>query len=365
MVATFCYQKPQLGNYRVLLQNGFDCLYTPLVEFRKGKGKVVFCQLDVIDRYGTDPVATFVLNRLVEVCTEPAGREFSPLGYLGARKGRELLDLLAVENLDRLEGEVAYLSLPETDDTAGIKAFLAGGGTAVVCLRKQADADKLPVKVELREAEAASGVGEGTKMPDLPTMELGQDGKAPDGDAGDVDLGLDETGEPAKRKEEPVPAEGAGDGNVGGKGPKYFQAGIPDRPAFAGVSLSDLYYRRTLKRLTTVEIIDGKPAPNPLIGIISFGKGRIVYIQPAPDMFGDAWKKTKIIRLYNTILTNLGVKSRVSPDFSLIGGYGMAEEWLPGYYPKTPDRKKRPTVKNSPLYWKPALNFDPNVHYVW
>ena len=82
-------------------------------------------------------------------------------------------------------------------------------------------------------------------------------------------------------------------------------------------------------------------------------------------MFDDAWKETKVIRLYNTILSNLGVKSRVSPDFSLIGGYGMVEEWLPGYYPKVPDRKNRPMVKESPLYRKPALNFDPNVHYVW
>lgn len=365
MVATFCYQKPQLGNYRVLLQNGFDCLYTPLVEFRKGKGRVVFCQLDVTDHYGTDPVATLLLDRLVSDCIEPAIGRLLPLGYLGGDEGRELLGLLAAEHEEGLDGKVAYLSLPEADDTEGIKAFIAGGGTAVVCLREQADADKLPVKVKIREGEETSQVGEGTKMPDLPAMKLGQDGQGPDGGGEDAEIGFEETGEPAEQKDEPVPVKGSRDAEVAGTGPKYFLAGVPDHPVFAGVSLSDLYYRRTLKSLTIVEAVEGKPVANPLIGVIPFGKGRIVYIQPDPGMFDDAWKKTKVIRLYNTVLTNLGVKSRVSPDFNLIGGYGMVEEWLPGYYPKVPDRENRPMVKDSLLYWKPALNFDPNVHYVW
>ena len=369
MVATFCYQKPQLGNFRILLQNGFDCLYTPLVEFRKGAGKVLFCQLDVCDRYGADPVATTLLDRLLTEGIEPAQRKLAPLSYLGGDEGREILDRIAVEYQDGLDGNTAYVSLSETDDTAAVEQFVKGGGTVLVSLQAQSDADKLPVTMRVREAEQEAGTEAAVAQPGIPSVTLVGKGKPKEGGEDDVDFPFEDpetdgTAEESGEASREAQAVGAAPSGAGG-GPRYFDPGVPRDGIFAGISLSDLYYRRTLKRMTTVETIDGRPASNGLIGVIPVGKGRIVYLQPEPGMFDDAWKETKVIRLYNTILNNLGVKSRVSPDFSLIGGYGMVEEWLPGYYPKVPDRKNRPMVKESPLYRKPALNFDPNVHYVW
>lgn len=371
MVATFCYQKPQLGNYRVLLQNGFDVLYTPLVEFHRGKGRVLFSQLELTDLCGKEPVAAQLLHRALQELSEPSDREFLPIGLLGGQEGRDLMELLAIDYQPGLDGKVAYVSLAETDDKDAIASFVRGGGTVVTCIQSQTDADKLPVAIRIREGQSPEEAEAAVETPKLEAPALGPADGATKGAAEDDQLDLLLEGE--KKGAEPEgeisldedsestpgsAAESEGDA-------KYFKAGVPPDPVFSGMSLSDLYYRRSLKAMTVVESVDGKPAVNALVGVIPCGRGRIVYLQPHPHLLDDRWQKSKVLRLYNTVLTNLGARSKAAPDFSLVGGYGLPEEWMPGYAVKVPDIKKRPMVKESPLYWKPALNFDPNVHYVW
>jgi len=66
VVTTFPVVKPQVGAYRSLLSCGFDLMETPLVEFAIGKGRIIFCQVDVTNRYGNDPVSTILVNNLLE-----------------------------------------------------------------------------------------------------------------------------------------------------------------------------------------------------------------------------------------------------------------------------------------------------------
>ena len=40
-------------------------------------------------------------------------------------------------------------------------------------------------------------------------------------------------------------------------------------------------------------------------------------------------------------------------------------EWMLGYDNVVKDLDKRPMVKESPLYEKPALDFDPDKHRIW
>ncbi len=68
-VSTFVIKKPQLGAARALLDCGFDLLETPLLETVRGRGRIIFCQLDVSNRYGTDPVATRVMDNLLRYLT--------------------------------------------------------------------------------------------------------------------------------------------------------------------------------------------------------------------------------------------------------------------------------------------------------
>ncbi len=66
-VTTYPIEKPQRPGFTPLLSCEFDLLYSPLVEWRLGEGRVLFCQLDVSDRYGVDPVATLLVERMLDL----------------------------------------------------------------------------------------------------------------------------------------------------------------------------------------------------------------------------------------------------------------------------------------------------------
>lgn len=73
-VASRTLYRPHVGANRALLVSGFDLQETPLLETARGRGRVVFCQLDVSNRYGRDPVATRVVDNLfryLETAPEP------------------------------------------------------------------------------------------------------------------------------------------------------------------------------------------------------------------------------------------------------------------------------------------------------
>ena len=301
MIATFCYEKPQIGNFRCLLQNGFDLLYSPLIEFREGKGKVIFSQLDLVDHYRVDPVATLLFERLIADCARPVERGLMKMGYVGGDGGKELLDALRVDYVSGTRRrEVVFFELSEMEDGTRLESFVNAGGTAVVSVYDRGSAAKLPVKVTVEES-------------------------------------------------------------------RYFKTKVPDDAIFAGLSMSDFYYRRVRDDIPLVTSVDGQGPVSGVVGVIPYGKGRIVYIQVEPEMFDDLWHVSKAHRVWSTVLTKLGVASKAAPDFLLIGGYGVANEWMPGYGGKVEKLDARPmvTAEQSPLYRAPALDFDPNQSYVW
>ena len=66
-VATVIPEKPTCGDWRALVDGGFDLQYAPLLEQRIGvKGSIVFCQLDVTGRTVDCPAADAVVLALVQ-----------------------------------------------------------------------------------------------------------------------------------------------------------------------------------------------------------------------------------------------------------------------------------------------------------
>lgn len=89
-------EKPPVGDWTPLLQCGFDLQYTPLVEFREGKGRILFCQLAVAGRTEQEPQAEdFFWNALkrLDQAAEPRSRK---VFYAGGAAGRALLDALKI-----------------------------------------------------------------------------------------------------------------------------------------------------------------------------------------------------------------------------------------------------------------------------
>jgi len=70
IVSTYTLEKPQQGTVRALLDCGFDLVETPLLEVARGKGLLIFCQVDVTNRIGNDPVSTRLTKNILHYLME-------------------------------------------------------------------------------------------------------------------------------------------------------------------------------------------------------------------------------------------------------------------------------------------------------
>ena len=68
-VATRTLIRPQVGSVRALAVNGFDLTESPLLEVTRGKGRMLFCMMDVTSRYGKDPAATLLVDNMIQYMT--------------------------------------------------------------------------------------------------------------------------------------------------------------------------------------------------------------------------------------------------------------------------------------------------------
>ncbi|UCG49607.1 MAG: hypothetical protein JSU94_07470, partial [Phycisphaerales bacterium] len=142
---------------------GYSLQYSPLMEYRQGKGIVLFCQLDITGRTEVDPAAqTLARNILRYVSTwQPVPRR--EVVYVGDSAGRQHLESAGISP-NSYEG--ANLSADQVlvvgpgggqklvADAATIAKWLkAGGNMLVVGLNEQQVNDFLPLKVRTKEAE--------------------------------------------------------------------------------------------------------------------------------------------------------------------------------------------------------------------
>lgn len=98
MVAGNVIRKPAWGNFTAHVDCGFNLMHAALLEGRRGHGLVVFCQLDVSNRYGRDPAATLLVNNLFGTLADdrlPAGEMRAT--YLGNAAGESLLQSMGVD----------------------------------------------------------------------------------------------------------------------------------------------------------------------------------------------------------------------------------------------------------------------------
>jgi beta-galactosidase len=64
-VASVLIEKPARGDFLPILEGGFGLQYSPLLEYRQGRGLVLFCQLDVTGRTEDEPAADRVVRNLL------------------------------------------------------------------------------------------------------------------------------------------------------------------------------------------------------------------------------------------------------------------------------------------------------------
>ena len=91
-VASVLIEKPARGDFLPILDGGYSLQYSPLMEYREGKGLVLFCQIDVTGRTEQDPAAETLVRNILEYVAawKPPPRRQAL--YVGDPAGRRHLE---------------------------------------------------------------------------------------------------------------------------------------------------------------------------------------------------------------------------------------------------------------------------------
>jgi hypothetical protein len=183
-VASVLIEKPVCGDFLPIVDGGFSLQYSALMEYREGKGMILFCQLDVTGRgFGfaippriatiTDPAAdTLVANMLKYVSDwKPTPRRKAV--YIGDPAGQKHLESagISVSSYDggALAADQVLIVGPGggrklAGSAAAIADWLKSGGHLLAIGIDQQDADALPLrKIGIRNREHIGSYFESAK----------------------------------------------------------------------------------------------------------------------------------------------------------------------------------------------------------
>jgi beta-galactosidase len=143
-VTSAAIEKPHRSGWTPLLECEFDLAYLPLMELNYGKGRLIFCTLDLEDHVALDPAARLMAGRVMDYALHaPLAPRVDKVVYVGGTAGAAWLDRIGVsfQRSDALDaGAGLVLVGPDaTVDTAALNAYLEEGGKAFFLPRAQAD----------------------------------------------------------------------------------------------------------------------------------------------------------------------------------------------------------------------------------
>jgi len=162
-VASVLIEKPARGDFLPILDGGFSLQYSPLLEYREGRGMVLFCQMDVTGRTEDDPAARrLVANMLKYVSTYSPPPRRTAL-YVGDPAGRTHFERAGVSLGEYAGGAPAPEQVLIVGSGGGaqlaphkgaIASWLKAGGHVLAVGLDEADANAfLPFKVRMKERE--------------------------------------------------------------------------------------------------------------------------------------------------------------------------------------------------------------------
>jgi hypothetical protein len=201
-VASVLIEKPACGDFLPILDGGFGLQYSPLMEYREGKGLVLFCQMDVTGRTEDEPAADTLTRNLLRYVSAwkpvrgegvspllsgsdpagkmPAGRKAGPASpreavYVGDPAGKSYLESTGISlgsydggslspNQVLIVGPGGGRKL--TDRAAQIADWIKTGGNVLAIGLDEADANVwLPFQVAMKRAEHIAAYFEALAAP--------------------------------------------------------------------------------------------------------------------------------------------------------------------------------------------------------
>ena len=162
-VASVLIEKPATGDFLPIVDGGFSLQFSPLMQYREGKGVVLLCQMDVTGRTEEEPAARrLVTNMLDYISTySPApGRQAS---YVGEDAGRTHLEqaglTLAAYEGGRPSGDQVLVVGPGGGNALAANAraiqqwLRAGGHLFAIGLGEREANALLPLAIKTKKAE--------------------------------------------------------------------------------------------------------------------------------------------------------------------------------------------------------------------
>jgi len=162
-VASVLIEKPPRGDFLPIVDGGYALQYSPLLEYREGRGLVLFCQMDVTGRTEQDPAAqTLAANILRYVDTwRPTPRRTAV--YVGEAAGLDWMKACGVEAAP-FKGQTPAAdqvlivgpsgSRELANQASALSAWVKAGGHVLAVGLDQAEANSiLPIQVKIQPAE--------------------------------------------------------------------------------------------------------------------------------------------------------------------------------------------------------------------
>jgi hypothetical protein len=165
-IASVLIEKPSRGDFRPILDGGFSLQYAPLMEYREGKGVVLFCQLDVTGRTETDPAAQTLVANLLQYASSWKPSPARTAVYAGEQAGKDHLDAIGIKPTPYNGGDLSPDQLLILGPGGGgggrklaahspaVAKFLKAGGKLLAVALDQPDVDAIsPFKIALKKQE--------------------------------------------------------------------------------------------------------------------------------------------------------------------------------------------------------------------
>jgi hypothetical protein len=162
-VASLLMEKPACGDFLPICDGGFSLQYSPLMEYRDGKGMVLFCQLDVTGRTEADPAAMRLINNLLNYVSAWKAAPRRTALYVGEPAGKKHLESTGLSVGEYTGGDLATEQVLVVGPGGGKKLaphagsigrFLTAAGNLLAVGLDQDEANAfLPFRVSTKNAE--------------------------------------------------------------------------------------------------------------------------------------------------------------------------------------------------------------------
>lgn len=106
-VASVLIEKPARGDFLPILDGGYALQYSPLLEYREGKGMVLFCQVDVTGRTESEPAANTLASNILRYVADWKPSPRRKALYVGDPAGKKHLESAGLSLVPYTKEELA------------------------------------------------------------------------------------------------------------------------------------------------------------------------------------------------------------------------------------------------------------------